>query len=354
MQDTNGDLKADTKELVTDSYGRREANVEHNANSLLVGARQLDLHVGSRRLPPPEGRQVRGRRRRCRAASGALRRTMRGASTATRTHRRCTSTSCRRRYFMRNPTLTRTRGSYESLGSDGDDLNAVWPVRPTPRRQSRLSGRRAARRRHAGDVHGGRRADGLSRRSAAGGAVRQRVRRRAGRQSRQPRDHRATTARRCAGEKAYDRGEFLASTDERFRPVYLSSAPDGTLYVVDMYRGIIQHRGYITEYLRDQIVSRNLEQPTGMRPHLSRRPRHDAARRDSRRCRRRHAGRSWWARCRIRTAGGATPRSGCWSSAATRPWSPALKKLAERAPDPRTRLHALWTLDGMDASTRAA
>jgi len=33
------------------------------------------------------------------------------------------------------------------------------------------------------------------------------------------------------GKKAYDRGEFIASADERFRPVYLSSAPDGTLYV---------------------------------------------------------------------------------------------------------------------------
>ena len=65
------------------------------------------------------------------------------------------------------------------------------------------------------------------------------------------------------GKKAYERGEFIASTDERFRPVYLSSAPDGTLYVVDMYRGIIQHKGYITEYLRDQILSRKLEQPQG-------------------------------------------------------------------------------------------
>ena len=34
MRDTNGDLKADTKELVTDKYGSRDANVEHNANSL--------------------------------------------------------------------------------------------------------------------------------------------------------------------------------------------------------------------------------------------------------------------------------------------------------------------------------
>ena len=48
MKDTNGDLKADTKELVTDKYGSRDANVEHNANSLHLGARQLDVHVGSR------------------------------------------------------------------------------------------------------------------------------------------------------------------------------------------------------------------------------------------------------------------------------------------------------------------
>ena len=72
-----------------------------------------------------------------------------------------------------------------------------------------------------------------------------------------------TTGRRCAATKAYERGEFIASTDERFRPVYLSSAPDGTLYVVDLYRGIVQHRGFITEYLRDQILSRSLEQPIG-------------------------------------------------------------------------------------------
>src|SRR5579871_2836409 len=37
MRDTNGDLKADTKELVTDSYGRLDANVEHNDNSLTWG-----------------------------------------------------------------------------------------------------------------------------------------------------------------------------------------------------------------------------------------------------------------------------------------------------------------------------
>ena len=40
--------------------------------------------------------------------------------------------------------------------------------------------------------------------------------------------------------KAYKHGEFLASTDERFRPVYLSNAPDGTLYIADLYREFFQ------------------------------------------------------------------------------------------------------------------
>lgn len=63
---------------------------------------------------------------------------------------------------------------------------------------------------------------------------------------------------------AYERAEFLTSTDERFRPVNLYNGPDGSLYVVDMYRGIIQHRIFITTYLRNQILERGLEAPVGM------------------------------------------------------------------------------------------
>ena len=46
---------------------------------------------------------------------------------------------------------------------------------------------------------------------------------------------------RLTATNAHPRGEFLTSTDERFRPVNLLSAADGTLYIVDMYRGMIQH-----------------------------------------------------------------------------------------------------------------
>jgi hypothetical protein len=35
--------------------------------------------------------------------------------------------------------------------------------------------------------------------------------------------------------------EFLASTDNWFRPVQFANAPDGALYVADMYREVIEH-----------------------------------------------------------------------------------------------------------------
>jgi mono/diheme cytochrome c family protein len=55
--------------------------------------------------------------------------------------------------------------------------------------------------------------------------------------------------------------EFLASTDERFRPVFLATGPDGALYVADMYRGLVQHGLYVTPYLREQTLQRKLVKP---------------------------------------------------------------------------------------------
>jgi mono/diheme cytochrome c family protein/glucose/arabinose dehydrogenase len=68
------------------------------------------------------------------------------------------------------------------------------------------------------------------------------------------------------GANAYHaaRQEFLASTDERFRPVNLAGGADGALYVVDMYRGVIQHKNFVTSFLRRQILQRGLERPTGL------------------------------------------------------------------------------------------
>ncbi|MFK7730407.1 MAG: c-type cytochrome [Pseudomonadales bacterium] len=61
------------------------------------------------------------------------------------------------------------------------------------------------------------------------------------------------------GERA-----FLASTDERFRPVDMRVGPDGALYLIDMYRGVIQHRQFISDELRAQSEQRDLVEPIGM------------------------------------------------------------------------------------------
>lgn len=60
---------------------------------------------------------------------------------------------------------------------------------------------------------------------------------------------------------AYPDREFLASTDERFRPVFQSNGPDGALYLVDMYRGVIQQWNFMTKYLRDESKLRKLFTP---------------------------------------------------------------------------------------------
>lgn len=63
------------------------------------------------------------------------------------------------------------------------------------------------------------------------------------------------------GKEAYHDKEFLASNDERFRPVNLYVGPDGALYVIDMYHGIIQHKTYLTPYLAGEAMDRGLETP---------------------------------------------------------------------------------------------
>ncbi|MDG2169895.1 MAG: c-type cytochrome, partial [Opitutales bacterium] len=67
-----------------------------------------------------------------------------------------------------------------------------------------------------------------------------------------------------SGVNAYPDRDFLASTDERFRPVSLSGGPDGALYVVDMYRGIIQQADFMTPFLRRESERRKLEQPINL------------------------------------------------------------------------------------------
>lgn len=62
------------------------------------------------------------------------------------------------------------------------------------------------------------------------------------------------------------KSEFLRSTDPLFRPVDMATAPDGTMYIVDMYHGIIQEGQWTQKgtYLRTKIEQYQLDKVVGL------------------------------------------------------------------------------------------
>ena len=62
-----------------------------------------------------------------------------------------------------------------------------------------------------------------------------------------------------------EQSEFIRSTDPLFRPVDIATAPDGSIYVVDMYRGIIQEGQWTPRgsFLRAKIEQYNLDAAIG-------------------------------------------------------------------------------------------
>ena len=131
----------------------------------------------------------------------------------------------------------------------------------------------------------------------------------------------------------YPNAEFLTSVDQLFRPVNISNAPDGTVYIADMYHGIIQElqwsgpgsylRAKIEQYQLDKVAAHGriwrlrYDGRAGRRRRPTRTSGSRRSRRSSRTSRRRgctaRRRRSSSRTSRIRTAGGATRRSGCSS-----------------------------------------
>ncbi len=130
MKDTNGDLKMDTKEKVADNFGRREASFEHNANGF-YWALDNRMHTANSdvylRLKNGVFENMR-----------TLSRGQWGVTQddAGRIYRNTNENVLNldfvpTAYFVRNPNLQRTRGSYESLSGENGEVNISWPVRPT-------------------------------------------------------------------------------------------------------------------------------------------------------------------------------------------------------------------------------
>ncbi|MBL8864233.1 MAG: c-type cytochrome [Planctomycetia bacterium] len=56
-----------------------------------------------------------------------------------------------------------------------------------------------------------------------------------------------------SAERIDEKSEFLASTDNWFRPVNFVNAPDGTLHVIDMYREVVEHPWSIPEDIKNEL-----------------------------------------------------------------------------------------------------
>lgn len=341
--DTNGDLKADTKEQISDSFATQGV-IEHGANGLYWGMDNT-IYVSEHNwnVQFKDGKfstvptLVRGQWGVTQDDGGRI---YRNVNTDPLFVDYVPS-----RYFMRNPDMVRWRGLYETLTKQED--TQIWPAHPT----------RGVNRGYRPEVT---RADGSA--SYYQGVSSPLIYR----GDRLPKEFYGQAfvvdgptnivhllslkddgSGRLAAADYYKKGEFLASTDERFRPVSLTPGWDGTFYIVDMYRGVSQDGPIQTDYLRNYIKQHRLWESI-------------------------HLGRIY----RVVRDGMGTDRkprmldetpaklvqhltdpNGWWRDTAQqllvqrgdKSVAPALEKLATGSKDPRTRLQALWTLDGLGA-----
>ena len=148
---------------------------------------------------------------------------------------------------------------------------------------------------------------------------------------------------------AYDKQEFIAARDPNFRPINSATGPDGCLYLVDMYRGIIQEGNWVRRgsYLRGIVKKYELERNIG-RGRIYR-VEHTTTQRGSQ------------PRMLDETpdqlAAHLSHPNGWWRSEAQKliilhgnlRVVAALKRLALSGREPLGRLHAFWTLEGLNA-----
>ncbi len=348
--DTNGDLVADTKDVIKDGFGR-VGNIEHAANGLYWGMdNTINVSEHNYNVLPKDGGKfeivpnlVRGQWGVTQNDGGLIFRNFNTDPLFV--------DYIPPQYFVRNPDVTRTRGLYENLVDQ--DKSAVWPVRPT---LGVNRGYRPEVPRPDGSAYYYQgvsspliyRGDALPKELYGNAFVVD-----------------APTnlvhllklngdgAGNFTGADYWAKGEFMASTDERFRPVSFAPGWDGSIYIVDMYRGVSQDEPIQTDYLKNYILQHKLWDgihkgriyriihtgmaPARARPHmLEETPTQLVA----------HLSDpdGWWRDTAQQLLVQRNDKSVV----------PALQQLATGAPDFRTRVQAIWTLAGMgslDAAT---
>lgn len=158
-------------------------------------------------------------------------------------------------------------------------------------------------------------------------------------------------------EDAYKQQDWLASADINFRPINTYTGPDGCFYIVDMYHGIIQESEWTKpgSYLGAIIQQKGLYKNRGMGRIY--RVVHDDFKRDTRKPNMLNESAS-------QLVTYLDHPNGWWRDNAQlllivkndQSVVPSLKQIAvgekaslAKAPGPLARIHALWTLEGLDA-----
>lgn len=147
-----------------------------------------------------------------------------------------------------------------------------------------------------------------------------------------------------------ENSEFIQSKDPLFRPTDVATAPDGSMYIVDMYRGIIQQGNWTQSgsYLRTKIKQYQLQKAIGR-------------------------GRIWRVTYNGMSRNSSKPRmfeesssqlvehldhpNGWWRDKAQQllvlrqdsSVAPALREIVKTSDNQLARFHALWTLEGLGA-----
>jgi mono/diheme cytochrome c family protein len=347
--DTNGDLKADTKDVIKDGFGQ-VGNIEHAANGLYWGMdNTINVSEHNYNVLPKDGGKfeivpnlVRGQWGVTQNDGGLI---FRNFNTDPLFVDYIPPS-----YYVRNPDLTRTSGLYENLVDQ--EKSAVWPVRPT---LGVNRGYRPEVPRPDGSAYY---YQGVSSPLIyRGGALPELYGNAIVVDSPTNLVHlvkaNANDAGNISGADFWPKGEFLASTDERFRPVWLTPSWDGSVLIVDMYRGVSQDEPIQTDYLKNYIMQHRLWDGihkgriyriihTGMKPVRAKPNMIDET--------------------PAQLVAHLSDPDGWWRDTAQqllvqrndKAVVPGLKRLAMTAPDARTRVQAVWTLAGMgslDAET---
>lgn len=260
-KDTDGDGNADVQKSISENFATRSGNVEHKTNGLMWGidnwiynaktAKRFQYTIGD------EGGKVEESSTGFRGQWGITQDNI-GNIYASTNSAPWIGEQIAYEYLMHNQLVHNE--TFSRLSKSESDFNTVWPLIGTPDVQSGPGILRQDKSLSRFTAIGGNaifRGDRLGQDMVGQYIIPEPV----GRLVRRSTIEEENGFRKLVNPTSEGQVEFIASKDPNFRPVNAYTGPDGCLYIVDMYRGIIQDGNWTRpgSYLRDEILRKGLE-----------------------------------------------------------------------------------------------